>query len=407
MGTVGITLDDGRRLKLSETLCEALKSAEDDGSGGLRLSVEVPEPVYIALKRRGLAKWQWPRGVLLTPLGTEVCRHLGGPLDPADVPEAEPTGFDVPNSVDFGGRRSSARLRKLERAEAAAGKRETELPRRPPFRSRRRSVVWGRRPEAAKALEEAELAQAPPMVGAEERPRPVVDAALSRRQARRLSLALEQRELLLHRFHQEPSPWWPFTRLRREQELARRSAGPQWIIDLHRGRYVEPRNLNDSGRWTLGRAQSASNRVLRSSLVRKGRVDRELNRALVAETEWAVARDLQDRQGGVSWTPWWDVALVDPLEVRIRVLEGYVHRLTEVDRWSAHGQKRLPTSTEEELEFLVRRALWVGRQIDDRALGMDLDILTDRIRAGAAAYPHHDAWLIDLLNERPRPEPGI
>lgn len=32
MGTVGITLDDGRMLKLSETLCEALKGAEDDGS---------------------------------------------------------------------------------------------------------------------------------------------------------------------------------------------------------------------------------------------------------------------------------------------------------------------------------------------------------------------------------------
>lgn len=402
MGTVGITLDDGRTLKLSETLCEALKGAEDDGSGGLRLSVEVPEPVYIALKRRGLAKWQWLRGVVLTPLGTEVCRHLGGPLDPADVPAAEP----VAGSVDFGGKRSRARTRKLERAEAAAGKRETELSRRSLFRSRRRSVVWGRRPEAAKALEEAEFAQAPPMVGAEERPRPVVDPVLSRRQARRLSLALEQRELLLQRFDEEARSWWSFTSLRRRHELARRSVGPQWIIDLHRGRYVEPRNLNDSGRWTLGRTQGASNRVLRSSLVRKGRVDRELNRALVAETEWAVARDLEDRHGEVSWTPWWDVALVDPLEVRIRVLEGYAHRLTEVDRWSAHGQKRLPTSTEEELEFLVRRALWVGRQIEDRALGMDLDALTDQIRAGSAAYPHHDAWLIDLLNERNRPEAG-
>ena len=414
MATVRITLNDGRVLKLSQALCDVLGQAVDDGTGDLRLSQEVREPVYVALKRRGLAVWSRRQGIRLTALGAQVCRHLGGPLELVDVFESEPVESDVPNIAGFSEKRSRAWARKRYEAKTGTREREVEIARErrspKPFRSRRRAVVWGRRPEAEGALEEVEFAQAPPMVGADEPSRPVVDAALPPDQARRLSLALEHRDLLLQRFEEESAlsrPWSLFTRPGRERELARRLAGPQRIIDHHRGRYVEPRDLNESGRWTLGRVRTASDRIRSSPLVRGGWVERELNRVLVAETEWAVARGLRDRHGDAPQRPWWDVALVDPLEVRIRLLEGYAHRLTEVARTRGCARGRLRASEQEELEFLVRRALWVGRQIDDRALGAALDALTDHTRAVVgAAYPHHDAWLIDLLNERSRSGEG-
>lgn len=330
MGTVGVALADGRMLRLSESLCEVLREAVDDGSGELWVSVEVPGPVYTALKRRGLAVWQRLRGVQLTPLGVEACRKLGGPL--------ELTATPYPATTMPGDR----------------------------FGGRRRAVLHGRRPEHDGALEAAEFAQAPPMVGASDAPSPVVDAELSPGQARQLRLALEQRALLLRR--SEEATGGPFARWRRERERSRRLEGPRRVIEQHPGRYVDPWDLDESSRWTLSRVQSATGRVLRSPLVLENLVDRELNRRLVAVTEWAVARELESRNGDDPEPPWWDVALVDPLEVRIQALEAYAQRLFDVERaWSERRNRaRLREREASELEFLVRRALWVGQQIDDR-----------------------------------------
>ncbi|GAA1075939.1 hypothetical protein [Nocardiopsis metallicus] len=56
------------------------------------------------------------------------------------------------------------------------------------------------------------------------------------------------------------------------------------------------------------------------------------------------------------------------MQVRIQALEAFAQRLFDVERaWSERRDRaRLREREAGEREFLVRRALWVGQQIDDR-----------------------------------------